>query len=75
MNVKSVETSNQLRQSLLGLQIYPNFAQNSESESFTGKSSRINSKVDFNVIRGPRKTTKKQQHRPHNNILGLITTY
>ena len=53
MNVKSVEISNELCQRLLGLQIYPNFAQNSESESLAGRSKRITSKVDFNVIRDP----------------------
>ena len=53
VNVKSVEISNELGQSLPGLQIYPNFAQNSESKSLTGRSKRISSKVDFNVIRDP----------------------
>ena len=42
------------------LQIYPNFAQNGESESLAGRSKRINSKVDFNVIKDP------------NILLGLI---
>ena len=41
VNVKSVEISNELGQSLPGLQIYPNFAQNSESESLAGRSKRI----------------------------------
>ena len=41
VNVKSVEISNELGQSLPGLQIDPNFAQNSESESLTGRSKRI----------------------------------
>ena len=41
VNVKSVEVSNELGQSLPGLQIYPNFAQNSESASLTGRSKRI----------------------------------
>ena len=53
VNVKSVEISNELGQSLPGLQIYPNFAQNSESESLPGRFKRISSKVDFNVIRDP----------------------
>ena len=38
-------------QSLPGLQIYPNFPENSESESLAGRSKRISSKVDFNLIR------------------------
>ena len=41
VNVKSVEISIELGQSLPGLQIYPNFAQNSESASLTGRSKRI----------------------------------
>ena len=53
INVKSVEISNKLGQSLPGLEIYPNFAQNSESESLAGRPERISSKVDFNVIRDP----------------------
>ena len=53
VNVKNVEISNELGQSLPGLQIYPNFTQNSESESLAGRSKRISSKVDFNVIRDP----------------------
>ena len=53
VNWKSVEISNELGESLPGLQIYPNFAQNHESESLGGRSKRINSKVDFNVIRDP----------------------
>ena len=53
VNVKIVEISNELSQSLAGLQTYPNFAQNSKSESFLGRSKRISSKVDFNVIRDP----------------------
>ena len=53
VNKKSVEISNGLGQSLLGVQIYPNFGQNSESESFTGRSKRISGKVDFNFIRDP----------------------
>ena len=44
VNVKSVEISNELGQSLPGLQIY---------QSLTGRSKRISSKVDFNVIRDP----------------------
>ena len=48
VNVKSVEISNELGQSL---QIYPNFAQNNESESLAGTPKTISSKVDFNVIR------------------------
>ena len=35
------------------MQIYPNFAQNSESESLAARSKRISSKEDFNVIRDP----------------------
>ena len=53
VNKKSVEISNELGQSLLGVQIYPNFGQNSESEPFAGRSKRITSKVDFNIIRDP----------------------
>ena len=53
VNKKSVEISNELGQSLLGVQIYPNFGQNSEPESFTGGSKRISGKVDFNIIRDP----------------------
>ena len=52
VNKKSVEISIELGQSLLGVQIYPNFGQNSESESFAGRSKRI-SKIDFNIIRDP----------------------
>ena len=59
VNRKSVEISNELGQSLLGKQIYPNFGQNSESESFAGRSKRI-SKIDFNIIRDP------------NILLGLV---
>ena len=53
VNVKSVDISNELGQSLPGLQIYPNFAQNIESESLAGRSKRISSKVGFNVVRDP----------------------
>ena len=53
VNWKSVEISNELGESLPGLQIYPNFAQNRESESLGERSKRINSKVDFNIIRDP----------------------
>ena len=35
------------------MQIYPNFGHNSESESFTGRSKRISSKVDFIIIGDP----------------------
>ena len=51
VNKRSVEISNELCQSLLGVQIYLNFGQNSESESFGGRPIRISSKVDFNIIR------------------------
>ena len=47
VNVKSVEIINKLRQSSPGLQIYPNFAENIESEFLTRRSKRISSKVDF----------------------------
>ena len=50
-NVKSVKIINELGQSLPGVQIYPNFAQNSKSESLAGRSKRISSKVGFIVIR------------------------
>ena len=40
VNKKSVEISNELGQSLLGVQIYPNLGQNSESESFAGRSKK-----------------------------------
>ena len=53
VNKKSVEISNELGQSLLGVQIYPNFGQNSESESFAGRSKSISKKLDFNIIRDP----------------------
>ena len=53
VNMKSVEISNELGQSLPGLQINPDFAQNSEFESLTGRSKRISCKVDFNVLRDP----------------------
>ena len=53
VNVKSDEISNELGQSLPGLHIYPNFAQNNESESLAERSKRISSKIDFNVIRDP----------------------
>ena len=53
VNVKSYEISNELGQSLPGLHIYPNFAQNNESESLAERSKRISSKIDFNVIRDP----------------------
>ena len=36
MNENSGEISNELGQSLLGVQIYPNIGRNSESESFAG---------------------------------------
>ena len=52
-NVNSVEISNELGKALPGLQIYPNFAQDSEPESLAGRSKRISSKTDFNVIRDP----------------------
>ena len=41
VNKKSFEISNELGQSLLGVQIYPNFGQNSESESFAGRSKEL----------------------------------
>ena len=44
VNKKSVEISNELGQSLLGKQFYSSFGQNSESESFAGRSKRISSK-------------------------------
>ena len=50
VNKKSVKISNELGQSLLGVQIYPNFGQNSESKSFAGRSKMISSKVDFSII-------------------------
>ena len=53
VNVKSVEFTYEPGQSLQGLQIYPNFGQNSESESLAERSKRISSKIDFNVIRDP----------------------
>ena len=53
MNLKSVEISNELGQILPGVQIYPNFAKNSEFESRAGRSKGISSKVDFNVLRDP----------------------
>ena len=51
MNVKSVEISNKLGQSLPGLQIYPNVTENSESKSLSGRPKRTSSKADSNVIR------------------------
>ena len=53
VNVKSDEISNELGQSLPGLHIYPNFAQNNESESLAKRSKRISSQIDFNVVRDP----------------------
>ena len=50
VDVKGVEISNKVGQSLPGLQIYPNFDENSESESLAGRSKRISSKGDFNVM-------------------------
>ena len=50
-NMKSDEISHELGQSLSILQIYPNFAQKSESESVAERSKRISRKVDFNVVR------------------------
>ena len=50
VNKRSVKISNELGQSLLGVQIYPNFGQNSESESFAGRLQKNSSKVDFNII-------------------------
>ena len=57
----SDEISNDLGQNLSGLQSYPNFAQNNESESLAERSKRISKKVDFSVI------------RDLNILLGLIT--
>ena len=53
VNVKSVKVSNELGQSLTRVQIYPNFAQNSESEFLAGRSKQSSSKVDLNVTKGP----------------------
>ena len=53
VNVKSDEISNELGQNLSGLQIYPNFAQNSESESPAERSKIISRKVYLNAIRDP----------------------
>ena len=50
VNVKIVEISNKLGQSLPELQIFPNYAENSESESLGGRSKRISSIVDFSAI-------------------------
>ena len=47
------EITNELDQNLSGLQIYSNFAQNSESESLAERSGRASGKIDFNVIRDP----------------------
>ena len=46
MNVKSVEISNKLGQSLPELQIYLNFAENIKSEFLAGRSNRISGKVN-----------------------------
>ena len=51
VNVKSVGISNELGQSLPGLQIYPDFTQNIETGSLVGSSIRVSLKVDFNVMR------------------------
>ena len=40
VNKKSVKIINELYQSLPGVQIYPNFAQNTESQSLTGRSKK-----------------------------------
>lgn len=53
MNKKIVENSNEPDQYLSELQIYPGFAQNSESESPEERSKRINSEVHFSVVRNP----------------------
>ena len=47
VNVKNFEISNELGKHV------PEFAQNSESESVTGRFKRISSKVDFNIVTGP----------------------
>ena len=52
-NMKNDKISHELDQSLSGLQIYPNFAQKSKSESLGERSKRISRKVDFNVLRDP----------------------
>ena len=51
VNVENAEISNEPRQDLSELTIYPNFTQNSESESLAERSKMISRKVDFNVIR------------------------
>ena len=43
VNKKILEISNELGQSLLGVHISPNVGQNSEYESFAGRSKRISS--------------------------------
>ena len=50
---KVTKINNGPDQSLPGLQIYPNFGQNSESESPAKRSKRISSKIDSNVIGDP----------------------
>ena len=50
VNVKSNEISNKQGQNLSGLQICPNLARNSESESVAETSKRISMKLDFSVI-------------------------
>ena len=52
-NVKNIENHNKLVQNILILQIYPNTAQKSKSESPRERSKRISMKVDFNIIRDP----------------------
>ena len=60
VNVKHAEINYELGQNLSELQIYPNLAENSESESLAEESQRISWKVDFNVVSDP------------NILLGLI---
>ena len=52
VNRKSVENSSELDQNLW-LEINPNFAQNTESESPGERSKRISSKVSFSFVRDP----------------------
>ena len=52
VNRKSVENSSELDQNLW-LEINPNFAQNTESESPRERSKRISSKVSFSFVRDP----------------------
>ena len=51
-NIKNIENHNKLVQNIYGLQIYPNTAQKSKSES-ESEIKQISRKVDFNIVKDP----------------------